>query len=37
LIKTLNNLTDNKNEAIRIIEQSIRNSWKDLYPLKNKQ
>lgn len=35
LVKTLRNLTTIKADAIAIIEQSIKNSWKDLYQLKS--
>lgn len=35
LIKTLRELSNSGREtAIKLIEQSIRNSWKDIYPLK---
>ena len=36
LIKTLRELSDNKKDTgIKLLEQSIKNSWKDIYPLKN--
>ena len=35
LINKLNNFSSNKNDKIKILEQSILNCWQDIYALKN--
>lgn len=36
LINKLNNLASNKEDKVKILEQSILNCWQDIYELKNK-
>ena len=35
LINKLNNFSSNKNDKVKILEQSILNCWQDIYALKN--
>ena len=37
ILKKLNKLTDNENDKILILEQSIENSWQGVFPLKESQ
>ena len=37
ILKKLNKLTDNENDKISILEQSIENSWQGVFPLKESQ